>query len=75
MRLSDVQEGSIVKVVAVYGGKGILMKLSSMGIRPGDKLKIVSKLYGGPLIVEHTIHGCSIAIGRGMASKIEVVKQ
>ncbi len=75
MMLSDCPPGKRVRVRAIHGGRGMLMRLSAMGIRVGDVLLVVSRLPMGPVIVEHTVHGHRIVIGHGMAARIEVVPE
>lgn len=69
MRLVEVGEGQNVRILNIYGGPGLRNRLASIGIFPGSILKIV-KSAPGPLIVE--VSGSRIALGKGMASKIEV---
>lgn len=70
MPLSMVQEGSEVRVIGFRGGAGFVQKLTAMGFVPGSRLKVIRSQTGGPMIV--LIKGAQMAIGRGIASKIEV---
>jgi len=69
MRLVDVEEGKSVRVLNIQGGYGLRNRLASLGIFPGSILKVV-KTAPGPFIVE--VSGSRIALGKGMAAKIEV---
>ncbi|SMO55040.1 ferrous iron transport protein A [Balnearium lithotrophicum] len=69
MRLIDVEEGKTVRVTHVEGGVGLKNRLVSIGIYPGGIVKVV-KRPPGPMILE--VAGSRIAIGKGMAAKIEV---
>jgi ferrous iron transport protein A len=63
--------GQSGKVVKVDGGKRLVSRLSSLGIRPGKKItKISSMLMGGPVTVQ--LGSTRLAIGFGMANKILV---
>ena len=54
----------------IEGGVGIKNRLYSMGLIPGEIIKIINTDKKGPLIIE--IKDTKIAIGRGMAMKILV---
>ncbi len=69
MRLIDVPEGKTVQVIGIEGGMGVRNRLAAIGLYPGAHIKVV-KSSPGPLIVE--VAGSRIALGKGMAKKIEV---
>ena len=59
------------KVSAISGGHGFQNKLTTMGIRPGRDIKVISRQpFRGPITIE--ICGCQMTMGRGMAQKILV---
>ncbi|MEM1753561.1 MAG: FeoA family protein [Candidatus Methanomethylicaceae archaeon] len=69
--LIELPEGAEGEVVLIVGGRGVIMRLCSLGITPGTKIKILRKApIGGPLEIE--VRGTRVAIGRGIASKILV---
>lgn len=70
MLLSMVPEGDEVVIVSFRGGSRFVQKLAAMGFVPGAKVKVVKSQNMGPLIV--SIKGSRMAIGRGIATKIEV---
>ncbi len=71
MRLSQVEQGVWVRVVGFEGGKGLRAKLTQHGIYPGDRLRVLRVApLGGPFLVE--VNGREVALGRGVAGKIEV---
>jgi ferrous iron transport protein A len=58
-------------VVLLQGGRGLVNRLSALGIIPGKRItKISSALMRGPVTVE--VDRVRIAIGFGMASRIVV---
>jgi ferrous iron transport protein A len=59
-----------VRIDTINGGKGLMGRLSSMGLVPGTEVQVISGCRGGPVIVG--LRGCRIAIGCGMANKIMV---
>ena len=55
----------------LLGGAGFKRKITSMGIRIGKNIKIMSlQPFMGPIVIE--VDNMRIAIGRGMANKIIV---
>jgi len=71
MHLLDVKSGSWVRIIGYSGGAGFESKLRHLGIIPGDCAKVVRQApFGGPFLIE--VEGRSIALGRGIAMKIEV---
>ena len=70
MRLVEVPEGRKVVVKRLYGGYGALLTLREMGINEGTVIKVWKKPRLGPIIVE--VNGTKLALGRGLASKVEV---
>lgn len=70
MPLSVVPEGEEVRILGFRGGAQFVQKLSAMGFVPGSRIRVIRSQSGGPMIV--LIRGSQMAIGRGVASKIEV---
>ena len=72
MKLLEVPSGKRVRVVNIKGGLGLRNRLAAIGIYPGAEVTVV-KSPPGPMIVE--IAGTRLALGKGMASKIEVEEE
>ena len=73
MKLLDVPKNVLCKIINYTGGRGIDTKLRQLGIYPGRTLKILRYApLGGPVMVE--VDGRAVAIGRGIAAKIQVEK-
>ena len=72
MILSKADTGEY-KVISIFGGRNLLSRLASMGILVDSKIEIVDNNKHIPLMIK--IRGSEFAIGRGMASKIEVIKE
>ena len=71
MTLAQAEEGQMVVVRSLKGGFGFRRRLMGLGIQPEQKLLILkSGILGGPILVR--VEGSEVAIGRGMANKIEV---
>lgn len=78
--LALAREGSIVKVLCIRGGYGLIRRLNDLGIREGSLLKVVKSMGAGPVIVHLldsnslSVIGRRIALGFGVAMKI-IVKE
>ncbi len=71
MLLSEMEGGDRGVITGLQGGHGMVGRLTAMGIRTGKKLTKVSGMFGGgPVVVQ--VEGTQVAVGRGMASRIEV---
>jgi Fe2+ transport system protein FeoA len=71
MRLLDVPKGQFVKIIDYRGGKGVYSKLRQLGLTPGREVKILRYApLGGPVMID--IGGRSVALGRGIAARIQV---
>lgn len=72
--LTEAFPGQVVRVQTVTGpGRGVRLRLASLGIRPGASLKVLARGPGGPLLVE--VEGCRVALGRGLARRILVLPE
>lgn len=71
MTLIQVETGQTVTIVSFKGGEGLEHKLRQLGLIPGDEARVLRHApLGGPVLVE--VDGRSIALGRGVASKVIV---
>lgn len=69
--LAQMQRGQSGRVVQIQGGRGMVNRLSALGIMPGKKItKISSMLMRGPVTIE--VDRVQVAIGFGMAKRIIV---
>ncbi len=59
------------RVMVIDGGQKVRSYLNTLGIHIGDWLTVVQRApFRGPVLVE--IHGTRVAMGRGVARKIQV---
>lgn len=73
MLLSEVRNEKVVKIVSINAGKGAKHKLLSLGLHPNDIIQILSNPSFGPLLIKNiSKDNARIAIGRGIAEKIQV---
>lgn len=68
-RLSLVERGRVVRIVAIEAGMGLARRLMEMGMVIGSTVTVVEQSFGH-VIVE--VRGARFALGRGMANKIVV---
>ena len=67
--LSQMQTGQSGVVVQIQGGRGLINRLSALGIRPGQRVTKVSSMFmRGPVTIQ--IGNAQVAIGFGMANRI-----
>jgi len=71
--LTSLKQGEKGIIAFIYGGKGLVRRLTEMGLTPGTEVTIVKEApFHGP--IEICVRGSFLAIGRGMASKIFIRK-
>lgn len=70
MLLAHTIHGKKYKIIGINGGHCLNARLNSMGIIPGETVKVVYKVRGGPMTL--AVKGVRIALGLGIAHKIEV---
>ena len=71
MKLLNIDDNLQVHLVRRRGGRGISLKLRQLGLMPGDRITVTKRApFNGPILVE--VNGRTIALGRGVAGKIEV---
>lgn len=73
MTLVEAEKGTKVRVVRRGIGRGIQAHLDGIGIHIGDELVVLgSAPFHGPVLVEVVRTGVRVALGHGMAERIEV---
>ncbi|PKL17763.1 MAG: hypothetical protein CVV49_09460 [Spirochaetae bacterium HGW-Spirochaetae-5] len=70
MPLSEVLSGKTGIITGIDSGKGIYRRLASMGVFEGREISIISNNLRTPVLIESA--GRKMAIGRGMAAKIQM---
>jgi len=71
MTLEHVAVRRNARVVAIDGGRGVRTHLNTLGIHVGDQIVVLDRApFKGPVLVE--VNGCRVALGRGVAGKVEV---
>jgi ferrous iron transport protein A len=71
MKLLDAPKNMPLRMVKYLGAKGVDSKLRQLGLTPGREVKVLRVApIGGPIMVD--VEGRSVALGRGIAAKIQV---
>jgi ferrous iron transport protein A len=68
MPLDKLAPGEHGCVSALDGGRGLVQRLTAMGLLPGTKVEMLKKDSHGPMIVR--IRETRVALGRGMAHRV-----
>lgn len=72
-RLVDCKENTQARIVGIKAGRGAVMNLSHLGMNIGNTVRVVRKSpFKGPVVVLH--QGSEVAIGYGLAQKIQVME-
>jgi Fe2+ transport system protein FeoA len=72
-RLIDLKSGDVFKIVGFDEScKNFKQRLQELGIKKGELGQVINKSFFGPIEID--IDGRKVAIGRGMAKKINVKK-
>ncbi len=69
--LAAAEVGKSYRVINMLGGRNAMLRLASLGILPGEKIKLIRKDSFGPLLIE--VKGTRLILGRGVSAKIAVV--
>jgi len=69
--LYELQPGDWARIINIEGGQGFRQRLYLRGIKEGDVIRMISSIRG-PVVVE--ANRSIIALGRGMARKIRIIK-
>lgn len=71
MKLLDAPKNKPLRIINYSGGKGVDYKLRQLGLTPGRQVKVIRFApLGGPVMVD--VEGRSVALGRGIAARIQV---
>ena len=70
--LYELQPGEWARIISIEGGHRFRQRLYLRGIKEGDTIRVISSMQG-PVVVE--ANRSVIALGRGMARKIRIIKR
>jgi len=69
--LYELQPGDWARIINIEGGRGFKTEVIFKGNKRRDNVRMVSSMQG-PVVVE--VNRGIIALGRGMARKIRIIK-
>lgn len=69
--LLSLKVGEKGVVVRIIGGQSACKRLNELGFVPGTEVKVVNKISSGPVMIQ--VKGSKLALGRGLANKVEVI--
>ncbi len=73
MSLINSPRGKHLRITNIAGGTEVRRRLFSLGIHKDDIVELDSRsMFRGPVLIRNNTSGTSVAIGRGIASKIMV---
>ncbi len=73
MLLSQAPHGRALRIMAVHGGEGVRRRLFALGFHNNDQVEVIAQgILRRPLLVKNLSSDSSVALGRGIAQKIEV---
>ena len=67
-KLIDLKEEEQAIIFSINGGWQACKRLADLGLTFGTKVKVLKKLFSGPIEIE--VRGSRLVLGRGIASKI-----
>ena len=71
--LADIPPGVGARIASIEGGRGVRQRLFALGFHVGDVISVQGRgLLQGPLLVSNLTAGTCLAIGRGIAKRIQV---
>ena len=68
--LSEVTEGQTVNIIKIDGGRDLRSRLTTMGLLPKTRIKVVRNGKSGPFVI--SVKNSKMALGRGIVDKIMV---
>jgi len=71
--LDSLKENEEAQIIRINAGRNLVLRLSDMGLVPNTKFKVILNPSLGPILLE--VRGTKLAIGRGMARKIVVMRE
>ena len=69
--LSEVTEGQTVNIIRIDGGRDLRSRLTTMGLLPKTRIKVVRNGKSGPFVI--SVKNSKMALGRGIVDKIMVL--
>ncbi len=68
--LSEIAEGQTVNIIRIDGGRGLRVRLTTLGLLPKTQVTVVHNGRSGPFVI--SVKNAKMALGRGVVDKIMV---
>jgi ferrous iron transport protein A len=68
--LSQVAEGQTVNIIRIDGGRGLRMRLTTLGLLPNTQVTVIHNGRSGPFVIN--VKNSKMALGKGVVDKIMV---
>ena len=68
--LSEVTEGQTVNIIRIDGGRGLRVRLTTLGLLPNTQVTVIHNGRSGPFVIN--VKNSKMALGRGIVDKIMV---
>lgn len=70
--LLKLHVGEKGKITRIIGGQSACKRLNELGLVPGVQVELVNRISSGPVMIR--VKGSKLALGRGLAQKVEIEK-
>ncbi|MGA2679772.1 MAG: FeoA family protein [Sedimentisphaerales bacterium] len=68
--LSEIAEGQTVNIIRIEGGRGMRVRLTTLGLLPKTQVTVVHNGRSGPFVIN--VKNSKMALGRAIVDKIMV---
>jgi ferrous iron transport protein A len=69
--LSQVEEGQTVNIIRIDGGRGLRVRLTTMGLLTNTQVTVIHNGKSGPFVIN--VKNSKMALGKGIVEKIMVL--
>ncbi len=71
LNVTDLEDEQTGIIITILGGVKASKRLADLGLTPGTEITVIGRtLFSGPIQIE--VSGSKLALGKGLASKIQV---
>ena len=68
--LSQIAKGQTVNIIRIDGGRGLRVRLTTMGLLPNTQITVIHNGRSGPFVI--SVKNSKMALGKGIVDKIMV---
>lgn len=70
--LLQLHVGEQGRITRIIGGQSACKRLNELGLVPGVQVELVNRISSGPVMIR--VKGSKLALGKGLAQKVEIEK-